>query len=189
MPLEPTVTNLADLNPAWPASADAKSDGDDHIRNTKIALLNAFAGFLGSVLVTGTDGGNTNAYTVTPATAQPVPAYTARMGVLFSPTAGSTGPCTLNISSLGSKPLRAVDGAEFGLGDLAPGTVYVAVYTGTEFRLTAPTKNYIDQKAFIAALPAQAGNARKFVTTDGVNAAWDFPVGQSLFLNSNYGGL
>jgi len=34
------------------------------------------------------------------------------------------------------------------------------------------TKAYVDAAAFSAALPGQAGNAGKFVTTDGVTASW-----------------
>lgn len=176
MPLEPSVTHIADLNPAWPAPADAKSDGDDHIRNQKKALLNDLAGFTGAVLVTGTDGGAANVYTVTPTTPQQLPAYGLRMGVVFSPAATNTGACTLNISGLGAKPLRAVDGAELVSGDLAQGCVYPAIYNGTEFRLPGPTKNYIDQKAFITALPGQFGSAGKFLTTDGLNASWAIPM-------------
>lgn len=38
MPLE-TVEKISDLNPNWPlGSADPKSEGDDHIRNIKIAV-------------------------------------------------------------------------------------------------------------------------------------------------------
>lgn len=36
----------------------------------------------------------------------------------------------------------------------------------------AATKAYVDSAAFTSALPGQAGNAGKFVTTDGTNASW-----------------
>jgi hypothetical protein len=175
MPLEPSVVDIDDLNPVWPAPADPKSDGDDHIRELKKALLNDFAGYTGAIAVTGTDGGVVNAYTVTPTTSLQIPAYGLRMVVAFSPTIGNTGASTLNVSALGVKPLRTVSGAELVTGDLIPGVVYGALYNGTEFRLVSVTKNYIDQLAFNPVLPAQAGNKNKFLRTSGASAYWDFP--------------
>jgi hypothetical protein len=167
MGLESTVTDIDDLNPAWPAPADAKSDGDDHIRELKKALLNDFAGYTGAIACTGTDGGAANAYTITPQNA--LPAYGLRMNVVFSPTVANTGASTLNVSGLGAKLLRAVDGAELVLGDLAVGTVYAACYNGAEFRLLSVTKQYLDQKAFATALPAQSLG---FMRSDGAVAGF-----------------
>lgn len=155
MALEPSVTNIADLNAAWPSAADPKSNGDDHIRNLKTALKNDFAGFTGAVIVTGTDGGAINAYTLTPA--QPLPAYGTKMIAVFAPISGNTGEATLNISGLGVKALTSVDGAPLVSGDIEFGTIYSAYYDGTKFRLLSVTKNYVDQKAFSSALPAQPG--------------------------------
>lgn len=47
-------------------------------------------------------------------------------------------------------------------------------------------------QAFLTALPNQAGNAGKFVTTDGVNASWVAvppPIGSILYLSTNFGSL
>lgn len=165
-----TVTNIADLVAANPTGADPKSDGDDHIRNLKTALLNGFAGFTGSVIVTGTDGGAVNAYTLTPARA--VPAYTSRMLAVFAPVIANTGACTINVSGLGVKSLVSVSGAALVSGDLTVGSVYAAVYDGAQFRLTSITKNYADQLAFSTALPLQTDNAGKYITTNGTVASW-----------------
>lgn len=51
MPLETNVTYTSDLNPLWPASADAKSDGDDHLRNTKAAIKNTLPLFTGPLMI------------------------------------------------------------------------------------------------------------------------------------------
>lgn len=165
-----SVTHIGDLVATNPAATDPKQEGDDHIRNLKTALLNSFAGFAGAVVVTGTDGGIVNAYTVTPTTA--LTAYGTRMVALFSPSATSTGAVTLNISGLGAKSVKAVDGSALVAGDLVAGSVYAAVYTGSEFRLLAITKNYADQLAMATALPAQSlgflrsdGSAAGFTTT------------------------
>ena len=37
MPLESNVNNLDDLNELWPLGTDPKSEGDDHLRNVKVA--------------------------------------------------------------------------------------------------------------------------------------------------------
>jgi hypothetical protein len=166
-----TAVNIADLVKTNPGAGDPKSQGDDHIRNLKTVLQNAFAGFTGSVFVTGTDGGAADVYTLTPANA--LPAYGNRMLIAFSPTVNGTGPATINISGLGAKAIKSVTGAAMTLGDLIVGQLYLAMYNGTEFRLTSMTKNYIDQLAFAAAgFPNQAGNAGKALVTDGTNPAW-----------------
>jgi hypothetical protein len=77
------VNHIADLIATNPSGADPKSQGDDHLRNIKKALITDFAGFTGAILVTGTDGGAANAYTVNPAIS--VPAYSNRMGSYFHP--------------------------------------------------------------------------------------------------------
>jgi hypothetical protein len=148
-----TVTNIADLVRTNPTSADAKSQGDDHLRNIKTALLNDFVGFPGAIMVTGTDGGAVNAYTLTPAYGTLV-AYGNRMVAVFSPTITNTGASTLNISGLGAKDVKSVDGVALVANDLAVGSIYAAFYNGTEFRLLSITKNYADQLAFQSALPA-----------------------------------
>lgn len=170
MALETAVTHIADLNKLWPVGSDPKSSMDEHLRNLKTALLNDFPGYAGTVAVTGTDGGAANAYTLTPSNA--LPGYSNRMIAVFAPTVANTGASTLNVSGLGAKSIVSVSGAALVSGDLAVGTIYLAAYDGTSFRLTSTTKNYADQLAFTSSLPAQAGNAGKYVTTDGTAASW-----------------
>ena len=166
-----TAVNIADLNPANPGSGDPKSQGDDHLRTIKAVLRGAFAGLTGAVVVTGTDGGAADAYTLTPTT--PLAAYGNRMLMYFSPTANNTGAATMNVSSLGVKSIKAVDGTALTLGDLIVGALYTAIYTGTEWRLTSITKNFVLQQAFAAAgFPGQAGNAGKVLMTDGAIVFW-----------------
>jgi hypothetical protein len=173
MPLE-TVTYIGDLVVTNPPGTDPKSQGDDHLRNIKTALANCFAGFTGAVCVAGADGGAVNAYTLTTATA--LPAYGSKMAAVFSPAITNTGAATLNISGLGVKTIKRVDGTDVVSGDLVAASLYCVLYDGTVFRLFMPTKNYIDQLAFSSALPAQAGNAGLFVTTNGSVASWASPL-------------
>ena len=270
-----TVVNIADLNATNPTSSDPKSQGDDHIRNLKTALLNDFAGFTGAVMVTGVDGGAVNAYTLTPANA--VIAYGTKMAVVFAPTVTNTATSTINISGLGARYIYRVDGSAVIAGDLVVGSAYKLTYNGTAFLLQSVTKNYIDLivaaeaatraandttetnariaadallaplasaaltgtptsptatagtsttqiattafvmgQAFSSVLPGQAGNAGKFVTTDGTTASWSqvypaqtgnagkylstdgtsatwaalaSPTGSTIYMSNNFGGL
>lgn len=143
---------INDLNPANPPGTDPKSQGDDHLRLEKTTVKNSFAGFVGAILITGTDGGAVNAYTLTPSNV--LPAYTPRMIAIFSVTIANTGAATLNVSGLGAKDIRSVSGAVLAANDLVPGTIYAASYDGIVFRLLSVSKQYIDNLSFGSAVPA-----------------------------------
>lgn len=166
------VTNIDDLNPAFPTGSESKADGDDHIRNIKKAIKNGFAGYLGAVLVTGADGGAANAYTLTPANA--LPAYSSRMLAVFVPTANNTGAATLNISGLGAKPIISVAGIPLVAGDLTAGRFYSAFYDGTSFRLDNVTQNYVDQLIVSGTVPGvnEPVNAGKVFGSTGSVGQW-----------------
>lgn len=53
----------------------------------------------------------------------------------------------------------------------------------------AVRKDYADGLAFATALPAQTGNAGKFVSTDGTTASWQLPAAIAIFNQINYGGF
>lgn len=172
-----TVINIGDLNPAWPGGAEAKSQGDDHLRNIKAALRQSFAGFAGAILVTGTDGGAANAYTLTPATA--LTAYSTKMLAVFVPNANNTGAATLNISGLGAKPILSVSGVALTSGDLTAGRYYTVFYDGANFRLDNVTQNYVDQIVISGTVPgvnnpanaglvfSSTGSAGQWISLDG----------------------
>lgn len=185
MPLESDVDFLGDLDPNSPGPAEFKSEGDDHFRNLKKALRQSFPGATGPILVMGTATGPADAYVLTPA--RPLVEYRAGMLVAFQITAANatTAP-TLNISSLGAKTVKAVDGAALAAGDMPASSFQFLVYNGADFVQQAPSKayidrivqalrNYVDQLQFSSAFPNQAGNARKVITTDGTNVSWDWP--------------
>lgn len=165
------VTYINDLNPANPSGSDAKADGDNHLRNIKTALKNGFLGFSGAIIVTGTDSGAANAYTLTPAT--PLVAYTSRMLAVFVPTANNTGASTLNVSGLGAKPIVSVAGIPLVSGDLTAGRFYSCFYDGTSFRLDNVTQNYVDQLVISGTVPGvndPANNGKVFTSVSGVGA-------------------
>lgn len=167
-----TVAYIGDLNPLTPTGAEAKSEGDDQIRNIKKGLRQSFAGFLGAILVTGTDGGAANTYTLTPA--QPLLAYNAKMLAVFVPTVANTGATTLNISGLGAKEVVSVAGVPLVAGDITAGRFYTAFYDGTRFRLDNVTQNYVDQLVISGTVPGVADplNAGKVFASTGSVGAW-----------------
>jgi hypothetical protein len=167
-----SVSNIGDLNPAYPTGAEKKSEGDDHIRNIKKGLTQSFAGFTGAILVTGTDGGAANAYTLTPANA--LTAYGTKMLAVFCPTASNTGASTLNISGLGAKAIVSVSGVALAAGDLTAGRYYTAFYDGTQFRLDNVTQNYVDQIVISGTVPGvnDPANTGKVFSSTGTTGQW-----------------
>lgn len=165
-----TGTYIGDLVSTNPAGTDPKGQGDDHLRLIKGTVKNTFPGFTKAVLVTGTDTGSANTYVLTPTPA--LPSLDAGTFVAFVPTNGNTGASTLNISSQGSKALKSVAGADLINGEIVVGQPVLARYDGTDFRLIATTKQYVDQLAFAATLPGQVGKAGLFLYTDGTIASW-----------------
>lgn len=66
-------------------------------------------------------------------------ALVAGMEVQLIPIATNTGDVTININSLGAKPVLRPDGLQFGNGQLVSGIPYFLVYDGTNFRaLSSP---------------------------------------------------
>lgn len=163
---------FGDLNPSNPASADPKNQGDDHIRNLKKAARQSFPGFTGTIMVGGTTTGAADAYMLSPTT--PLLAYTANTMILFKPniTNASSAPY-INISSLGDRSIMDCAGNSLLPGDLLAGQYVAMVYDGAVFRLLGVTKNYVDQKSFNTALPAQPGGTPTYeLTSAGGAAAW-----------------
>lgn len=132
MPLE-SGSYLSDLVITNPTSGDPKSQGDDHLRLIKTTLRVSFSGFLGAVVVRGTDTGTGAAYVVAPSTA--VPSLQVGMRVQFAPVNANTGAATLAVSGLVATPIVHANGSALVAGDLLAGRVVEAVYDGTSFQL------------------------------------------------------
>lgn len=115
-----TGTYISDLVVTNPTAADAKSQGDDHLRLIKSALKNTFTAITGAITVTQIE--------------------INKLSGLLSTTA------ELNI-------LHGVTKTTAELNDAA-------------------TKTYVDSVAMSTALPGQAGNAGKVITTNGSLASW-----------------
>lgn len=129
----------------------------------------------------GTDGGAANAYTVTPTNA--LSAYYAKLFVIFSPVASNTGASTLNISTLGAKSIKTVNGNDLSAGDLLSGKTYEAIYDGSQFYLIGGCDRSAragdtytgthDYTAAVISVPTQAAsdNSAKAASTEYVDRA------------------
>lgn len=122
-----SATYISDLVATNPASSDAKSQGDDHIRLLKSTLQATFPNVTGAVTKTHAE-----------------------------------------INTVTDRALKAGD-TYSGTHDFTGAAVAVAAPTSGGH---AVTKTYADNLSFSAALPAQAGHAGKYVTTDGTTASW-----------------
>jgi hypothetical protein len=161
-----------------PTPQDFKKEGDDQIRLIKSVLLNSVLGFPGAVVVQGVDSGAANAYVLNPP--QPLLSYTVGTMVLMTPANTNGGASTLNISSLGARPIQRIDGTAVANGDLMPGVPALMAYDGTAFRMLSVTKAYIDSLAQNAALPGQTGNAGKPLITNGTTASFSTSYGVAI---------
>lgn len=193
MPLEEDVDYIGDLDPNSPGPAEFISEGDDHIRNIKKSIRQTFVGVNGPALVMGAATGPADAYVLNPA--RPLVEYKANMLVAIKiPVANATPAPTLNVSSLGPKTIKAVDGSALTAGDLPANSYQLMLFNGTDLLLLAPTpgfiarmdaalrsytdtevaelKAYVDQLVFADALPNQSGKRGKFIGTTGTNADW-----------------
>lgn len=50
-----TVNNIPDLNPLWPLGSDPKAQGDDHMRNIKLAVVTDLASLAGPLTATAAE--------------------------------------------------------------------------------------------------------------------------------------
>lgn len=127
MPLE-SGSYLSDLVITNPTSGDPKSQGDDHLRLIKSTLKVTFSGFLGAVVVRGTDTGTGAAYVVAPSTA--IPSLQVGMRVQFAPVNANTGPATLAVSGLTATPIIHANGSALTAGDIPAGRLLEVAYDG-----------------------------------------------------------
>lgn len=171
-----TGTYISDLVSTNPTSSDAKSQGDDHLRFIKSAVKATFPNVTGAVTPTHTELNFVDG--VTSAIQTQLDALTADKATIASPTFTGTVTIPSGASIAGFAPLAS---------PTFTGTVTLPA-TGSG-STEAVRKDYADGLVFAAVLPAQTGNAGKYITTDGTTASWQVPPAIAIFQQSNYGGL
>lgn len=113
--------NTADSNVNW-AEGQAPSSVNDSAR----AMMASVAKWRDDLNGTNATTGGTTAYVLT--SDQTFAALAAGLEVAFQINATNTGTTTLNVDSLGAKPLRSAAGVELLAGSLLIGAVYRATY-------------------------------------------------------------
>ena len=181
------TTNIfynADGNP--PAQTRGTSAS---IRNEFLMIQAGFANLPISAYAADTGAANAYVVSVNPN----ITAYTDGLQVVFKASHANTAASTLNVNGLGATNILHADGTPLQIGDILVGQFVAATYNITtgQFSLVtaamgeilatitsqvaasqATLTAQINAAAFQAALPAQAGNAGKIVTTNGATASW-----------------
>ena len=144
-----TGTYISDLVVTNPTSADAKSQGDDHLRLIKSAIKTTFPLITGAVNVTHT---------------------------ALNYVANVTSDIQAQLNNLMS--IKGVIAGQIwtGVHDFTAATISVTTQSFGDATSKAASTQFVASAAFSSVLPGQTGNAGKFVTTDGTNASWGVPV-------------
>lgn len=171
------ATYISSLNASYPASGDPKSEGDDHIRLVKSTVKATFPNVSGAVTPTHTELNYVDGVTSAIQTQLDAKAALASPALTGTPTA-PTATALTNSTQIATTAYT--DAAVTALGATKANLASPAL-TGTPTAPTATagtsttqiaTTEFVTATAFASALPAQTGNAGKFVTTDGTNASW-----------------
>lgn len=150
-----TATYISQLDPTLPASGDPKSEGDNHIRLEKQVLQNQWPNF-GAAAVNAT-----------------VAEHNCLVGV--------TSPIQAQINAKG-----AIVGQTWtGTHDYTGASITVPTATAGDSSNKPASTAFAAALSFASALPGQAGNSGRFVTTDGTTASWGSAVGAASIISTN----
>jgi microcystin-dependent protein len=118
-------------------------------------------------------GGTSTAYTVTSFQVFDTLAHLNGQMIAFTPHATNTGTVTLNVDSLGAKPLRSAPNVELPSGSLILGTPYVATYNNSDaaFYLQGGNTN---------AYNIPLGGSMPYMGPTAPNSAFVLPYGQAI---------
>ena len=172
---------------AWqpPASVADNDDADSTINwsegqnpstvnNSARAVMARVSEFLSDLLTLKTTGGTGAAYTVT-ATQTPA-SLPDGFAIRLLPHATNTGTCTLNVSSLGAKPLRLVSGTNAAAGDIVTNKPILATYhlSGDEFLVDAADGQNVARLAAAQTYTASQRGEVTALTSSSASIAIDF---------------
>lgn len=117
----------ADSAVNW-AEGMAPSSVNDSAR----AMMASAAGFRDDIAGAITTGGTSTAYTVTSYQVFDTLAHMSGHVIAFTPHTTNGATVTLNVDSLGAKPLRSAPSVELPAGVLVEGTPYTALYNNSD---------------------------------------------------------
>ena len=115
------------------SGANAKISGIQSITNTQDAV--SAGAIQNGTLVYATATGNNNSFllNISPAISQ----YQAGMSFNFISNQNVNGPATLNVNSLGSKPIKKNVNHDLGGCEILNNQIVTVVYDGTNFQITS----------------------------------------------------
>lgn len=208
-----TATYIDGLVVTNPTATDPKSQGDDHLRLVKSTIKNTFPNVSGAVTPTHTELNFVDG--VTSAIQGQIDSKGAITGQTWTGT--HDFPSTVSFGNVSSVEVSYLDGVtsaiqtQFtnitstlipakgaitgqtwtGTHDYTGATITVLTQSPGDNSTKAASTAFVIAQAFSTALPSQAGNAGKYITTNGSTASWQTvsgaaPVG-SLIANKNVG--
>ena len=154
-----SASYISQLDATLPLPGDKKSEGDNQLRLVKTVLKTQFPNF-------GTAAMN------------------ATVGEL-NYMVGVTSLVQTQLNTLTSAKAAKAGDTYTGAHDFTGGTIAVPTATVGDATTKAASTAFVSATAFNAALPGQTGNAKKFVTTDGANAAWAHIYGAPTVISGN----
>lgn len=185
-----TASYPAQLNTTWPLASDFISEGDDHVRLLKSVLKTTFPNFggafnathveanylvgLASPIQTQLDGkGSVSGQTWTGTHVFP---GTTTVGALTPTIQGRLATVTSDVQAQINAKGTITGQTWSGLHDYTAGSILVTTMAAGNNSAAAASTAFVASAALSAALPGQAGNAGKYITTDGATASWATPV-------------
>ncbi|MGB4498535.1 MAG: hypothetical protein WBI40_07540 [Methylococcaceae bacterium] len=193
-----TTTYINGLVVTNPTSADAKSQGDDHLRLIKSTIKNTFAAITGAITATHTELNFVKGVTS---------AIQAQLNNLMEIKGAISGQIWTGVHTFnGTTNLTTAFGTTKQNGDnttalattafVADGLAYKANLnspdlTGNPTAPTLPTgtnndgiatTSFVVSEVLASSFPGQAGQAGKFIKTNGTTATWEYPVPDFLLM-------
>jgi microcystin-dependent protein len=166
----------ADSTINW-AEGQAPSSVNDSAR----AMMAATAKYRDDIAGAIVTGGTSTAYTISSYEVFDTLAHLNGQMIAFTPHTTNGATVTLNVDSLGARPLRAAPNTELLAGTIIQGTPYVTVYNNVDGAF------YL-QGFFGNSLNIPLGGGMDFWGTTVPNSCFAFPVGQAIS-RSTYAAL
>lgn len=188
-----SATYISQLVSTNPTSTDPKSQGDDHLRLIKSTLQNTFPNVTNAITATQDELNILDGATLS----------TAELNILDGVTASTAEINILDGVTATTAEINYVDGVTSNIQTQlnAKADINGEIYSGTHNFTSATTLvetktygtsgnfaasvEYVNQASFQSVLPAQTGNAYKFLHTDGTTASWQNVSGADLYLFNN----
>jgi microcystin-dependent protein len=160
--------STADSSINW-AEGQAPSTVNDSARG----MMAAVAKYRDDVAGVITTGGTSTAYTVSSFQVFDTLAHMDGACIAFVPHTTNGDTVTLNVDSLGAKPLRQATGVELVSGILVEGTPYMATYSNIN-------AEWVLKGLFGNPYNIPIGGGMIYLGTSAPNSAFVFPYGQAL---------